>query len=187
MKRIAIPLIVLVLVLVAVGVLAVLAWIPVRGILSFRADYPGEVFFFGHADGAFGTKYHTIYMWRDAADPSPLPDVAVYLKGTRYALSGLSDELMQSMGGTAHQGGFIDSANCDFQYWFEDGRLIYFALYPSSYAPSSRASSPIVSVSMPDLIYIQIGDGPPFTLPVSEAQLKSYAGEPLNESAGLAI
>ncbi len=177
MRRFAIPLIALA-VLAALGVFA---WIAFRGIAQYRATYPGPVTFIGHADGAFGTQYYRVFMWRDAADQSPLPDVAVYLKGTRYPLADLSDDLMQSLGGTAHEGGLKDPADYYFQYRFENGRLTYFALYPSQGTPP-----PNPSPSDPNRFFMQVGDGPPFTLPVSAAQLERYAGEPLDVSAGLA-
>ncbi len=177
MRRFAIP-------LIGLGILAalgVLGWIAFRGIAQYRATYPGAVTFVGTADGAFGTQYYRAFMWRAPADQSPLPDVAVYLKGTRYALADLSDELMQSLGGTAHEGGLKDPADYYFQYRFENGRLTYFALYPSpGTPPPSSAPSDL------DRFFLQVGDGPPFTLPVSGAQLEAYAGEPLDVSAGLA-
>lgn len=158
-----------------------LAWIPLRSILQYRAAYPGPVTFIGRADGMFGTEYYRVYMWRDGADSSPLPDVAVYLKGTPYALSAMTDDLMQSLGGTAREGGLKDAAGFYFQYRFENGRLIYFALYPS------RAALPQAPDEWrDDRFYIQVGDGPPFTFPVSHGQLVQYAGLPQGISRNIA-
>jgi hypothetical protein len=177
MRRFAIPLIGL----VVIAALGVLAWIAFRSVAQFRATYPGPVTFIGHADGAFGTEYYRAYMWRTPTDQSPLPDTAVYLKGTRYALSELTDELLQSLGGTAHEGGLKDAADFYFQYRFENGRLTYFALYPSH-----AALPPAPETPESDRFYIQIGDGPPFVLPVSQSQLVGYAGKPMRVSRGLA-
>jgi hypothetical protein len=177
MRRLAIPLIGF----VVIAALGAFAWFAFRGIAQFRATYAGSVTFIGHADGVFGTQYYRVFMWRDAADQSPLPNVAVYLKGTRYVLADLSDELMQSLGGTAHEGGLKDAADFFFQYRFENGRLTYFSLYPSHTTLPPAPESP-----ESDRFYIQIGDGPPFVLPVSQSQLVRYAGEPLHTSRGLA-
>lgn len=177
MGRLAIPLIGLA-VLAALGLLG---WMAFRGIAQYHATYPGPVTFVGQADSAFGTQYYRVFMWRAPTDQSPLPDVALYLKGTRYALAELSDELMQSLGGTAQEGGLKDTADYYFQYRFENGRLTYFSLYPSQDTPP-----PNPSPSDPDRFFIQVSDGPPFTLPVSGAQLEAYAGEPLDVSAELA-
>ncbi|GMV91107.1 MAG: hypothetical protein AMXMBFR82_08850 [Candidatus Hydrogenedentota bacterium] len=176
MRRLAGPLIALV-VIAALGLLARVAF---RSVAQYHATYPGPVTFVGKADGAFGTQYYRAFMWRAPADQSPLPDVAIYVKGTRYALADLTDELMQSLGGTAHEGGLKDPAEFYFQYRFENGRLTYFSLFPSW-----NATPPSSALSDPDRFFIQVGDGPPFTLPVSAGQLKHYAGEPLDVSAGI--
>lgn len=177
MRHFAIPLIGL----VVIAALGLLGWLAFRSIAQFHAVYPGPVTFVGHADGVFGAEYYRVFMWRDAADQSPLPDAAVYLKGTRYALPDLTDELMQSLGGTAHEGGLKDAADFYFQYRFENGRLTYFALYPSHV---TLPPAPVTPDS--DRFYIQIGDGPPFVLPVSQSQLVGYAGKPMRVSRGLA-
>ncbi len=168
-------------VLAVIVVLGVLAWIPIRGILQYRATYPGPVTFVGHADGAFGTEYYRVFMWRAPDDTSPLPPVKVFIQGTAYALSDLNDDLMQSLGGTAHKGGLKDAADVYFQYRFENGRLTWFSL-----DPRHPALPPSPDQGQTDRFYLQFGDGPPFLLPVSQAQLIQYAGRPQNISRDIA-
>jgi hypothetical protein len=169
---------IVVLVVIALGMLA---WIPLRSILQFRATYPGPITFIGRADGALGTEYYRVYMWRDPSDSSPLPDVTVYLRGTPYALSALTDETVQSLGGTAGEGGLKDAADYYFQYRFENGNLTYFALYPSHAALIAAPDE-----WRDDRFYIQVGDGPPFLFPVSHGQLVQYAGAPQDISRNIA-
>jgi len=156
-------------------------WLFVRGILQARATYPGGLTFIGVAEGLFGTEYYRAFMWRDPADRSPLPDVTVYIEGIPYGLSELTDELMQSLGGTAHDGGLKDSADYYFQYRFENGRLTSLSLYPSH--PSLP---PPPQDGRTDRFYIQVGEGPPFLLPVSQPELIRYGGRPERISRYLA-
>ena len=163
----------LALVLVILLVLGAGAYIPFRGMLQFRAIYPGGLTFIGHADGVLDTQYYRVYLWRSPEDASPLPDVTVHLLGEPYALAALTEELMLSLGGTPDEGGIKDAADWYLTYRFENGRLTFFALAPS------RARAPAThGEGAHDRFHLQMGGGPPFLLPVPYSRLVELAGTP---------
>jgi len=162
--------------LMAVLMFVALAWMPVRGVLQFRASY-GPVIFVGHAEGVLGTSYHRLYMWRAPGDESALPAVRIHFDETPHALSEITEDLVQSFGGVVPTGALMDASGYYFHYDFEAGRLRYMALHLSP-PPSPEAASRW----QVERFQVQMPGGPPFVLPVTREQLRSHAGNPDSRS-----
>jgi len=157
----------------AVLALCLAAWIPLRGFLQFRAEYPGGLAFIGQADGLLGTEYVRLHLWRTPSETSPLPDFTVHIHGEPYRLAELSPETMRALGGMPNEGGLKDAADYSLQYRFEDGRLTYLSIYPAWRARGTPAPS-----AREGRFRIQAGDGPSFLLPISHRELLTLAGSP---------
>ena len=162
-------------------VLCLGVWIPIRGFLRFDAHYPGGFAFIGQADGALGTEYIRVHMWRSPEDTAPLPDFTVHIHGEPYRLAELSPETMRALGGMPNEGGLKDAADYTLKYRFEDGRLTYFSLTPAWRAPGTPAPT-----AREGRFRIQAGDGPSFLLPVSHGELITLAGPPLRMTRNIA-
>jgi len=172
--------IVIALVLCAVVALPLIAL--VRAICQHRATYPGGLVFIGEAQGPFGTRYHRVFLWKPPAYTEPLPSVTVYLDAKAYPLSSLTQEIVTSYGGTRMHGNLLDSRGSTMRYRFENGKLTWFSLE----APDPRFASRSQTSPHVDELAMSLGNGPPFSLPQSHAQLVQACGRALDTSWNLA-
>lgn len=164
----------------AAALLCVAAWIPLRGLLQYRAIYPGGLTFIGQAEGPFGIRYDRVYCWRAPDDTSPLPEATIHLRGSQHRLDELTLDLLRGLGGWGEVGAVRDADGVQLDYRFEHGRLTYFSL--GTAAPPRQA--------MPDAgngrFHLQVGEGTPFLLPLSHRHLKACAGAPERTTRNLA-
>ena len=155
--------------LIAAVVLTALA----RHIVQHRARYQGEVIFVGHARGVLGTEYTRVYMWRDARNANPLPEVSIVIDGESRALASLSPEFVTERGGVLWSGGWYDCEGTIWRYRFENGRLTWFSV--DSEHPTRSLDKANVD---PGVFQISLDGGPLFSLPISHRDLVRLCGKP---------
>lgn len=141
-------------------------------ICQHRAEYDGRVIFVGQAKHLFGSLYTRVYLWRDATDTSPLPDVTVHLGDRKFTLDQFTVAEVVSLGRSPVQGSFMDKEHTLLQYRFTGDRLTWLSL--ENHSPA-RSGSPEGALSR---VALSMGNGPPFVLPVTRKQLIQYAGKP---------
>ena len=145
-----------------------------RLICQHRALYPGDLTFIGESAGLWGSHYERVSMWKPPTYTDALPAVTVYLDDKAYALSALTPELMTSLGGTYLKGGLRDSNRNTMRYRFENGKLTWFSFdtpHPSS------IHNPKIKPNVRQL-RMSLGEGAPFTLPISHWRLVRHCGRP---------
>jgi hypothetical protein len=141
-------------------------------ISEHRAVYPGQVTFIGHPLNIFGSRY-TRATWRQPLpEVIPLPDVTLHVDGRAYKLSELTPELTDELSGVRVKGRLSDARGSRFSYAFEEGRLIRFSFKRLS--GSEQASNNNV-----ETVYLSIGDGEPFAMPITNRELRRRAGRPV--------
>ncbi|HUW62527.1 MAG TPA: hypothetical protein VMZ06_16090 [Candidatus Bathyarchaeia archaeon] len=135
-----------------------------------RAEYPGRMTFAGRPRNIFGSTY-TRAFWRLASSKGTLPDVTLHVDGRPYKLFALTPEFMDELSGGRMKGRLVDAEGKRFSYRFEQGRLVWFSL-GSMGEPQEPPDRNAETVSL------SIGDGLPFTVPITDRELTRRTGRP---------
>ena len=156
---------------VVIALLFVGVYTYAHKISEHRAQYPGRVTFIGHPRNIFGSRYMRVPWRQPLPQTRPLPDVTLHVDGRPYKLSELTPELMDELSGVRMRGRLVDAEGKRFSYRFEEGRLIWFSM-GSMGSPKEPADRNAEAVSL------SIGDGQPFTVPITNRELTRRAGRP---------
>ncbi|NUM56387.1 MAG: hypothetical protein HUU46_22345 [Candidatus Hydrogenedentes bacterium] len=165
--------------------LAIVAWLAVRNALQYRATYNGGLTFVGSADGV-DVRYVRLFVWKPPGYADPLPHMSLYIDGTPYPVDTLTPDTFQKLGGTRDEGGLWDTAGNVLQYRFENDRLTWLSIVPTSRAPEPVPTPNLRTNIRTGAFQISVNGGAPFTLPVSGQQLRETSGPPTSVTRNIA-
>jgi hypothetical protein len=117
-------------------------------------------------------------MWKAPDYQDALPDLSFHIEGRAHRLIEFTEDTVRALGGPLPTGGIYDEKGNILDYRFEDGRLTWVSLSPGFRSPDPDLVGKPGSNVRPGEFYISIGDGPPFTLPVTYRQLVAWGCAP---------
>lgn len=155
--------------------LVVVGYAGLRGLMIHKAVYAGGVEFFGDADGWFGTVYDRMYLWDPARPPpSGAPTVELHIDGNVYDARSLSGDILLQLGADESTPGRLFDPRGQVLTVSRRSRNPNISLRTSAPPPANA----VAVTAQP--IKISIDGGQPFSLPISDDDLKRFAGQPDN-------
>ncbi|HIJ64998.1 MAG TPA: hypothetical protein HPP77_03535 [Candidatus Hydrogenedentes bacterium] len=160
-------------IILVITLLAVIRAGVLGAVCKRRTQYPGGLTFLGHSTGLFGTQYDRLAMWKSPTYTDPLPAMTLYIGGQPYPLASLTEDILASLSGMARHGNLLDAEGSILRYKFRGGRLTWISL-EAAFSDPRREGRNVVSGTF----QISVNDGPPFSLPVTHADLVRLCGRP---------